>query len=129
MCGFAAGQHTARNPPPIHIALRIRGIFDVMNFLADPNHLAPLDDEGLLQVVLETPAGTSNKVSYDPERSVFVIKKLLPAGMTFPHDFGFLPQTRGGDGDPLDVLVLMEGPGFPGCIIPSRLIGAFEAEQ
>lgn len=100
-----------------------------MMFLRDPNELEPLDGEGILQVVVETPAGSRGKVSYDPERRVFVMKKLLPAGMAFSHDFGFLPRTRGGDGDALDVLVLSETPGHPGCVIPSRLVGAFEAEQ
>ncbi len=49
--------------------------------------------------------------------------------MSFPYDFGFIPSTRGGDGDPVDVLVLMDEPAFPGCVVPARLIGVLEAEQ
>jgi inorganic pyrophosphatase len=49
--------------------------------------------------------------------------------MAFPFDFGFIPRTEGGDGDPLDVLVLMDEPTFPGCIVPSRIIGLLEARQ
>jgi inorganic pyrophosphatase len=49
--------------------------------------------------------------------------------MSFPYDFGFLPSTRGDDGDPLDVLLLMDEPAFPGCVVPARLIGVLEAEQ
>jgi inorganic pyrophosphatase len=54
---------------------------------------------------------------------------VLPAGASFPYDFGFLPSTRGGDGDPLDVLVLMDDPAFVGCLVPARLLGVIEAEQ
>jgi inorganic pyrophosphatase len=53
----------------------------------------------------------------------------LPAGASFPYDFGFLPSTRGGDGDPLDVLVLMDDPAFVGCLVPAKLLGVIEAEQ
>jgi len=49
--------------------------------------------------------------------------------MSFPYDFGFLPSTIGQDGDPLDVLVLMDDPAFSGCVIPARLVGVIEAEQ
>jgi inorganic pyrophosphatase len=58
-----------------------------------------------------------------------VLKGVLPAGAVFPFDFGFVPSTRAEDGDPLDVLVLMDAPVYPGCIVPSRLIGVIEAEQ
>lgn len=53
----------------------------------------------------------------------------MPLGASFPFDFGFIPNTKGEDGDPLDVLLLMDEPAFPGCLIPSRLIGVIEAEQ
>jgi inorganic pyrophosphatase len=49
--------------------------------------------------------------------------------MVFPYDFGFLPQTLAPDGDPIDVLLLMDEPAFPGCLVPSRLIGVIEGEQ
>src|SRR4029079_9950460 len=54
---------------------------------------------------------------------------VLPAGAVFPYDFGFIPKTRGGDGDPLDVLVLMDEPAFTGCLVACRLLGVIEAEQ
>ena len=54
---------------------------------------------------------------------------MLPAGAVFPFDFGFIPSTIGGDGDPLDVLLLMDEPAFPGCLVPSRLVAVIEAEQ
>ena len=80
-------------------------------------------------VVIETPKGSPNKLAFEPRYGTFVLKGVLPAGAVFPFDFGFVPSTRAEDGDPLDVLVLMDAPVFPGCIVPSRLIGVIEAEQ
>lgn len=54
---------------------------------------------------------------------------MLPAGAVFPFDFGFIPSTLGEDGDPLDVLLLMDESAFAGCLVPARLIGVIEAEQ
>ena len=92
------------------------------------DRLAPFDDDGLM-VVIETPKGSPNKLAFEPRYGTFVLKGVLPAGAVFPFDFGFVPSTRGDDGDPLDVLVLMDAPVFPGCIVRSRLIGAIQAEQ
>src|SRR3954451_19706116 len=86
-------------------------------------------DGDLAQVVIETPKDTANKLKFEPRLGAFRLGKVLPAGMTFPFDFGFLPGSRGGDGDPLDVLVLMDSPAFPGCVIPSRIVGVLQAEQ
>src|ERR1700723_1670518 len=101
-----------------------------MKSLADPTALKPLNkSNGLLQVIIETPAGSRNKFAFDPNQKIFTLKKVLPAGMTFPYDFGFLPRTLAEDGDPIDVLLLMDEPAFPGCLIPSRLIGVIRGEQ
>ena len=101
-----------------------------MKSLADPTKLKPIDKkDGLLQVIIETPAGSRNKFAFDPDQSVFALKKVLPAGMVFPYDFGFLPQTLAPDGDPIDVLLLMDEPAFPGCAVKARLIGVIEGEQ
>src|SRR6202000_815799 len=83
----------------------------------------------LFQVIIETPKASRNKYGYDPDQGIFALSKVLPEGMVFPHDFGFLPQTRAGDGDPIDVLLLVDVPAFPGCLVPSRLIGVIEGEQ
>jgi inorganic pyrophosphatase len=96
--------------------------------LADPTSLNPRSDD-TFQVIIETPKGFRNKYSYDPEQGIFVLRKVLPEGMVFPHDFGFLPRTLAPDGDPIDVLLLMDVPAFPGCLVPSRLIGVMEGEQ
>jgi inorganic pyrophosphatase len=80
-------------------------------------------------VVVETPRGSAEKYAYDPERSAFVLRKVLPTGMVMPYDFGFVPDTRADDGDPLDVIVLSELTSFPGCVMECRIIGALLAEQ
>ncbi len=63
------------------------------------------------------------------EHNGFKLKKILPAGMVFPYDFGFIPGTKGEDGDPLDVIIISEIKSFPGCIIDCRIIGAITAKQ
>ena len=83
----------------------------------------------MLQVVIETPKGSRNKYAYDEDERVFTLKKVLPAGMAFPYDFGFIPSTKAEDGDPIDVLVLMDEPAFPGCVLKCRPIGVIEGEQ
>lgn len=102
-----------------------------MKSLADPTQLKPVLDkqEAMLQVIIETPAGSRNKFAFDPEQEVFALKKVLPAGMTFPYDFGFVPRTKAPDGDPLDVLLLMDEPAYPGCAVRARVIGVIEGEQ
>lgn len=82
-----------------------------------------------LNVIIETPKGSRNKFNYDEEHGIFKLGGVLPAGASFPYDFGFVPQTTGGDGDPLDVLVLMDESAFAGCLVAARLIGVVEAEQ
>jgi inorganic pyrophosphatase len=98
--------------------------------LADPTQLKPMDrEDGMLQVIIETPKGSRNKFAFDSEQEVFALKKVLPAGMTFPYDFGFLPRTLAPDGDPIDVLLLMDEPAFPGIAVRARLIGIIEGQQ
>ena len=97
--------------------------------LIDPTRLQPVrKKDGLLQVIVETPKGSRNKFSFDVEQEIFSLKKVLPAGMAFPYDFGFLPKTLADDGDPIDVLLLMDEPAFPGVLVPSRFIGVIEGE-
>ena len=99
-------------------------------WLADPTRLTPIDKkDGMLQVIVETPKGSRNKYAFDPDQEIFALMKVLPAGMAFPYDFGFLPRTIAGDGDPIDVLVLMDEPAFPGCLLRARLIGVIEGQQ
>jgi inorganic pyrophosphatase len=81
------------------------------------------------RAIIETPKNRRNKFDYDPESNLFSLGGLLPEGMTFPFDFGFIPSTLGGDGDPLDVMVLMDEPAHVGCLLDVRIVGAIEAEQ
>jgi len=99
--------------------------------LADPTRLEPFDaaDKQVLRVVIETPKGSRNKFAFNAEDHIFELKKVLPAGMAFPYDFGFVPSTEAGDGDPVDVLVLMDEPAFPGCVLECRPIGVIQGQQ
>lgn len=97
--------------------------------LADPAKLLPRDTANRVQVVIETPKGSRNKYAYDADHKIFMLKRVLPAGMAFPYDFGFIPSTRADDGDPTDVLVLMDEPAFPGCLLKCRVIGVIEGQQ
>jgi inorganic pyrophosphatase len=101
------------------------------NGLADPSRLKSIDseDKELLRVVIETPKGSRNKFAFNADEHIFELKRVLPAGMTFPYDFGFVPSTKADDGDPVDVLVLMDEPAFPGCVLACRPIGVIEGEQ
>ena len=81
------------------------------------------------RVVVETPKGRRNKFDYDPDLQAFTLGGLLPEGLAFPFDFGFIPSTLGEDGDPLDVLILMDEPAHVGCVLAVRLVGVIEAEQ
>ncbi|HEY0079805.1 MAG TPA: inorganic diphosphatase [Pyrinomonadaceae bacterium] len=94
------------------------------------SELDAFDEESkTLNVVIETPKRSRNKFEYDEERGLFKLGGVLPEGAFFPFDFGFVPSTVGGDGDPLDVLVLMDEPAFTGCLVEARLLGVLEAEQ
>jgi inorganic pyrophosphatase len=82
-----------------------------------------------IDIVVETPKGSAQKYDYDPESHFFKLRKILPTGMVFPFDFGFIPDTKGEDGDPLDVIMISEFASFPGCMVTCRIIGGFKAEQ
>src|SRR6202030_4736440 len=81
------------------------------------------------RAVIETPKGCRNKFDYDPDSGLFKLGGLLPEGMMFPFDFGFVPSTLGADGDPLDIMVLMDAPAHVGCLIEVRIIGVIGAKQ
>jgi inorganic pyrophosphatase len=97
--------------------------------MANLQRLTPVDRGGRIRAVLESPQGSKNKLKYVPAWDAFEVGASLPAGLAFPFDFGFLPGTRAADGDPLDILVLMDAPAYPGCVVSVRLLGAIEAEQ
>jgi len=87
------------------------------------------EKDNVINVVIETPKGSRNKYAYDKELKAFRLKKLLPVGVMFPFDFGYIPNTKGEDGDPIDILVIMDEAAYPGCVVECRLIGALKAKQ
>jgi inorganic pyrophosphatase len=99
--------------------------------MADLLHLPNQYDskKATCKIIIETPKGCRNKFKYDPDANLFMLGGLLPEGMMFPFDFGFVPSTLGEDGDPLDVMVLMDAPAHVGCLIEIRILGVIEAEQ
>ncbi len=81
-----------------------------------------------MHVVIETPSGSRTKYAFDPKTETFELSKVLPLGTTFPFDFGFVPDTKADDGDPLDALVLADEPLVVGCIVTCRVLGAIECK-
>lgn len=80
-------------------------------------------------VIIETPRGGRNKYKRDKETGRLKLSKVMPEGMVFPFDFGFIPGTKSPDGDPLDVLLMHDEPTFPGCQIDCRLVGVLKAHE
>ena len=76
--------------------------------------------------VVEIPKGGRNKYEYDPELGGIKFDRLLASAATYPTDYGYLRDTLGGDGDPLDALVCLYEPTFPGCLIPVKPVGMFK---
>lgn len=89
-----------------------------------------LDDEALtVRAIIETPAGHRSKFDYHRESGLFALHDVLPAGMAFPMAFGFIPNTLGEDGDPLDIVVLADEALPVGCLADVKLLGVIEACQ
>ncbi len=76
-------------------------------------------------VFVEVPSGSRNKYEYDPESGTVMLDRRLFVSMSYPADYGFVEGTLGEDGDPLDALVLVGDPTFPGCRIAARVVGVF----
>jgi len=76
-----------------------------------------------IEVIIEIPQGSRNKYEYDHDAHVIRLDRVLYSSVHYPADYGFMPDTLSEDGDPLDVLVLVYDPTFPGCRVPARPIG------
>ena len=87
------------------------------------------DDLRCVNVVVETPHHTRNKYAFNEELDVFELRHTLRAGMAWPCDFGFVPQTVNDDGDPLDVALFLDEHAFPGCLVRARLLGSIGLRQ
>jgi inorganic pyrophosphatase len=81
---------------------------------------------GLINVLIEIPAGSKNKYEFDKDLNAFALDRVLYASVHYPYDYGFVPNTLADDGDPLDGMVIMDQPTFPGCVIAARPIGMLE---
>ncbi len=99
----------------------MRSYHDIPPFFA-PSKKLPADPFGI-HVIIETPRGTRHKYALNEELGIIEFSRTLPAGMTWPCDFGFIPQTIAGDGDPIDVALLIEEGTFSGCLVQARLVG------
>ncbi len=90
---------------------------------------AAFSEKKNINAIIETPRGSRNKYNFDKNTGLFCLKKILPAGICFPLDFGFIPHTKAEDGDPMDILVFMDEPGFPGILVECMVVGIIAAEQ
>ena len=92
-------------------------------------NLPPFTEHGDVHVVVETPRGSRAKFSYDPKLKTFTLSKSLLTGLTYPHDWGFVPSTKADDGDPIDIMVIHDAATFPGIVLTCRVIGILQIEQ
>lgn len=92
-------------------------------------NLPPFTEDGEVHVVVETPRGSRAKFAYDPKLESFAFSKSLLTGLTYPHDWGFVPSTKADDGDPLDIMVIHDAATFPGLVVTCRVIGVLQIEQ
>ncbi|MCM0593352.1 MAG: inorganic diphosphatase [Gloeotrichia echinulata IR180] len=88
--------------------------------------IPPQPKPGLISVLIEIPGGSKNKYEYDKELEAFALDRVLYSSVQYPYDYGFVPNTLADDGDPLDGMVLIDEPTFPGCVIAARPIGFLE---
>jgi inorganic pyrophosphatase len=101
------------------------GAFIMPNFV----NLPPFTENGDAHVVVEPPRGSRAKFAYDPKLEAFILSKSLLTGLTYPHDWGFVPSTKADDGDPLDIMVIHDTATFPGIVLTCRIIGVLQIEQ
>src|SRR3954452_19067171 len=92
-------------------------------------NLPPFTEDGDVYVVVETPRGSRAKFDYDPKIKTFTLSKSLLTGLTYPHDWGFVPSTKADDGDPIDIMVVHDGRDLSGIVLTCRVIGILQIEQ
>ena len=92
-----------------------------------PHHLDKAKHQ--CQAIIETPKGRRSKFKYEEDTGLFCLSNILPQGFSFPFDFGFVPSTEAEDGDPLDLVVLMDEATHVGCLVDVRLIGVIKVVQ
>lgn len=92
----------------------------------DLSRIPAQPEPGVINVLIEIPAGSKNKYEFDKDMGAFILDRVLFSSVQYPYDYGFVPNTLADDGDPLDGMVLMDQPTFPGCVIAARPIGMLE---
>ncbi len=92
----------------------------------DLSFLKPTPSFGLVNLVVEIPAGSRNKYEYFAEAGTMALDRVLHSSVRYPFDYGFIPNTLAEDGAPLDAMVIMEEPTFAGCLIKARPIGVLD---
>src|SRR5246127_2850886 len=97
--------------------------------MANLLNLPAITEDGDVHVVIETPRGSRAKFAFDPKLEAFAFSKSLLTGLTYPHDWGFVPSTKADDGDPLDIMVIHDAATFPGIVLTCRIIGILQIEQ
>ncbi|MGE5591346.1 MAG: inorganic diphosphatase [Bacillota bacterium] len=83
----------------------------------------------VVDALIEIPMGSQNKYEHDKESGYFRLDRVLYSPIHYPADYGYVPQTLAEDGDPLDILVMITVPTFPGCVVPARVVGAMLMED
>lgn len=89
----------------------------------------PEKQKYLVNAIIETARNTRHKYAFDPQYGIFTLKTTISEGLEWPYDYGFVPQTLGEDGDPVDILFLDDEPTFTGCLVQCRLIGIIRLEK
>src|SRR5258707_7449390 len=97
--------------------------------MGDLQKLPVWNKAGDVHVVVETPRGSAAKLEFDPDLQAFTLSKSLLLGLSYPYDWGFIPSTKGEDGDPIDVLVLHDAATSPGLVLKCKIIGVLEVLQ
>lgn len=86
-------------------------------------------DDGHLNVIVETPRGSTIKIKFDAASGLMMLSRPLPSGVSYPYDWGFVAGTHASDGDPLDAMIVWDCTSYPGLLVPSRPIGVLRVEQ
>lgn len=87
------------------------------------------EEKGVFHVVVECPRGSTAKLKYEPRLRAFTLSRPLTRGLRYPFDWGFIPNTKGPDGDPLDAMVYWDVATWPGVVLPCRALGVIEVDQ
>jgi inorganic pyrophosphatase len=87
------------------------------------NEIPALSSDGHVNVLVEVPKDSQNKYEYDEDLGMIVLDRALYSSVHYPTDYGFVPGTRGADGEPLDAMVIVDKSTFPGCLVEARIVG------